>query len=212
MADRIRVFVAEDHPIYREGLLRALRQRPELEVIGEADNGREALEAIREHKPDVAVLDEHMPELRGTDVLQAVQRESLPTRVLMLSASMDSGVVFRAVSNGIGGYLTKDADRERICDVVSAIARGETVIAQEVQAGLVDAVRLREHEDRPTLSPREQEILGLMADGQSAPDIAKALHLSTATVKTHMRNLYEKLGVSSGPAAVAEAMRRGLLE
>lgn len=212
MTERVTVFVAEDHPIYREGLLRALRQRPELEVVGEADNGREALAQIKELGPQVAVLDEHMPELRGTDVLHALQRDGVPTRVLMLSASLDSAVVFKAVSQGVAGYLTKDADRERICDVISAIARGETVIAQEVQGGLVDAVRFREHDDRPALSPREQEILQLTAAGRSAPEIARDLHLSTATVKTHLRNLYEKLGVSGGAAAVAEAMRRGLLE
>ncbi|MDX6704730.1 MAG: two-component system, NarL family, nitrate/nitrite response regulator NarL [Solirubrobacteraceae bacterium] len=212
MPARVSVYVGEDHPIYLEGLVRALRQRPEFDVVGTSQDGREALSEIRALNPDVAILDESMPGLLGNDVLQAISREGLPTRVMMLSASLDSAVVFRAVANGVRAYLTKDSDRATICDAVAAVARGQTVLAPEVQAGLADQVRRREHDGRPSLSPREQEILQRAATGCSAPDIARELHISTATVKTHLRNLYEKLGVSERAAAVAEAMRRGLLE
>ena len=206
------VYVGEDHPIYLEGLVRALRQRPDFDVVGSSLDGREALAGIRELSPDVAILDEDMPGLLGHDVAQAISRDGLPTRVLMLSASLDSAVVFRAVANGVRAYLTKDSDRGTICDTVSAVARGQTVLAPEIQAGLADEVRLRERDERPALSPREREILVRMATGASAPQIARELQISTATVKTHLRNLYEKLGVSERAAAVAEAMRRGLLE
>ncbi|HEX8157059.1 MAG TPA: response regulator transcription factor [Solirubrobacteraceae bacterium] len=212
MPARVSVYVGEDHPIYLEGLVRALRQRPEFEVVGTSQDGREALIEIRALNPDVAILDESMPGLLGNDVLQAISRDGLPTRVMMLSASLDSAVVFRAVANGVRAYLTKDSDRAAICDAVAAVARGQTVLAPEVQAGLADQVRRREHDGRPSLSPREQEILQRAATGCSAPEIARELHISTATVKTHLRNLYEKLGVSERAAAVAEAMRRGLLE
>ncbi|MEA2183978.1 MAG: two-component system, NarL family, nitrate/nitrite response regulator NarL [Solirubrobacteraceae bacterium] len=212
MPARVSVYVGEDHPIYLEGLVRALRQRPEFDVVGTSQDGREALSEIRALNPDVAILDESMPGLLGNDVLQAISRDGLPTRVMMLSASLDSAVVFRAVANGVRAYLTKDSDRATICDAVAAVARGQTVLAPEVQAGLADQVRRREHDGRPSLSPREQEILQRAATGRSAPDIARELHISTATVKTHLRNLYEKLGVSERAAAVAEAMRRGLLE
>jgi two-component system nitrate/nitrite response regulator NarL len=212
MTPRVSVYVGEDHPIYLEGLVRALRQRPEFEVLGSSTDGRHALEEIRRLAPDVAILDENMPGLLGNEVLQAINRDGLATRVVMLSASIDSAVVFRAVANGVSAYLTKDSDRATICDAVAAVARGQTVLAPQVQAGLAGEVRLREHESRPALSPREHEILELTANGLSAPDIARDLQISAATVKTHLRNIYEKLGVSERAAAVAEAMRRGLLE
>jgi two-component system nitrate/nitrite response regulator NarL len=212
MTPRVSVYVGEDHPIYLEGLVRALRQRPEFDVLGSSTDGRHALAEIRRLVPDVAILDENMPGLLGNEVLQAINRDGLSTRVVMLSASVDSAVVFRAVANGVSAYLTKDSDRAAICDAVAAVARGQTVLAPQVQAGLAGEVRLREHESRPALSPREHEILELTANGLSAPDIARDLQISAATVKTHLRNIYEKLGVSERAAAVAEAMRRGLLE
>ena len=212
MAARVSVYVGEDHPIYLEGLVRALRQRPEFDVLGSSTDGRRALEEIRRLAPDVAILDENMPGLLGNEVMQAISRDRLATRVVMLSASVDSAVVFRAVANGVSAYLTKDSDRATICDAVAAVARGQTVLAPQVQAGLAGEVRLREHESRPALSQREHEILERAANGLSAPDIARELQISTATVKTHLRNLYDKLGVSERAAAVAEAMRRALLE
>ena len=212
MGQRVSVFVGEDHPIYLEGLVRALAVRPDFDVVGSASDGREALTRIRALQPDVAILDENMPGLLGNDVLQAISRDELPTRVVMLSASLDSSVVFRAVANGVRAYLTKDAGRGTICDTVAAVARGETVLAPEVQGGLADEVRTRQANQRPALSPREHEILERTSNGQSAGDIARELQISTATVKTHLRNVYEKLGVSERAAAVAEAMRRGLLE
>jgi two-component system nitrate/nitrite response regulator NarL len=211
MASRVSVYVAEDHPIYLDGLVRALGQRPEFEVVGSSGDGRLALDEIRALKPDVAIVDENMPGMLGSDVLAAITRDALPTRVMMLSASLDGAVVFRAVANGVRAYLTKDADRAVICDTVAAVARGQTILAAEIQGGLADQVRMRERDDRPTLSPREHEVLEHTANGASAADIAGALEISTATVKTHLRNVYEKLGVSERAAAVAEAMRRGLL-
>jgi two-component system nitrate/nitrite response regulator NarL len=211
MSSRVSVYVCEDHPIYLEGLVRALGQRPDFEVVGSAQDGRRALEEIRELGPDVAILDENMPAMLGSEVLAAMTRDGLPTRVVMLSASLDGAVVFRAVANGVRAYLTKDSDRAVICDTVAAVARGQTILAAEIQAGLADQVRLRERDDRPALSPREHEILERTAGGASAPEIAGELQISTATVKTHLHHLYEKLGVSERAAAVAEAMRRGLL-
>src|SRR5215212_2780351 len=116
MGSRVSVYVGEDHPIYLEGLVRAIAQRPEFEVVGSSQDGREALAQIRALEPDVAILDEGMPGLLGNEVLQAISRDELPTRVIMLSASLDSAVVFRAVSNGVRAYLTKDSDRGTICD------------------------------------------------------------------------------------------------
>ena len=208
-APRVRVIVADDHPVYREGVARAIKGRPEFEFIAEADDGREALDMIRELSPDVAVLDVQMPGLQGNDVLHAVKRDGLPTRIVLLSAHVDSETVYRAVASGAGAYLSKESSRERICDAVAAVARGEVVLSAEVQAGLASEIQIRERDERPALTPREHEILVLTANGHSAPDIGKQLHLSQSTVKTHLKSLYEKLGVSDRAAAVAEAMRRG---
>ncbi len=209
---RVRVLVADDHPLFREAVVRAVRERPDFELVGEAADGREALELIRSLAPDVAVLDVKMPELDGLKVLNAVIRDGLATRVMLLSAFLDGPTAFDAVAGGAAAFLSKDADRRKITDAVAAVGRGETVLGPEVQAGLAGEIRARAPRDRPGLSAREQEILGHIADGRSAPEIAKLLYLSPATVKSHLGALYEKLGVSDRAAAVAEAMRRGLLE
>ena len=209
---RATVFVADDHPVFREGLIRAIRSRAELAFVGEAGNGREALEQIRELAPAVALLDVKMPDLDGTQVAHAIRRDGLPTRVVLLSAHAPSDLIYRAIALGAAAYVSKEASRDEICDTVAAVARGETRLAPDVQADLVHQIQMRAVDDRPVLSPREREVLVLIADGLSAPDVARRLHVSPATVKTHLQSLYEKLQVSDRAAAVARAMRLGLLE
>jgi two-component system nitrate/nitrite response regulator NarL len=211
-ASRVQVFVADDHPIYREGVVRAIRERPDLELVGDSGDGRTALEEIRRLKPQVAVLDVKLPGLDGTQVLNAIARDGLRTRVLFVSAYLDGGIAYSAIAAGAAGYLSKEAERERICDGIAAVARGQTVFSDDIQAEIAREIRLRADDDRPVLTPREREILVLTAEGRSAPAIAQELYLSPATVKTHLQHLYDKLGVSDRAAAVAEAMRRGLLE
>ena len=209
---RVRVVVADDHPLFRGAVVRAVRERAEFELVGEAADGRSALAAIRELEPAVALLDVKMPGLDGLQVLNAVRRDGLATRVILLSAYLDGTTAFEAVAQGAAAFLSKDADQQVIIDTVAAVSRGETVIGPEVQAGRADEIRLRGSRSRPGLSPRELEILKHIAAGRSAPEIGKVIHLSPATIKSHLQSLYEKLGVSDRAAAVAEAMRRGLLE
>ena len=208
----IRVVVVDDHPFFRDGLSRGLRQSGYLEVIGEAGTGREGLELIRSERPDVAVLDYQMPDLNGLDVVHAVVRDALPTRTLVLSALTDSAVVFRALQEGANGYLSKEARRSEIVEAVIKVAQGGTVVPPELTAGLAEQIRLRGQADGPALSPRELQVLQGFARGLSIPALAAELYLGPSTVKTHTQRLYEKLGVSDRAAAVAEAMRRGLLE
>jgi two-component system, NarL family, nitrate/nitrite response regulator NarL len=212
MGRRIRVLVADDHPLYREGMVRAIKEHPDLELVAECGDGRVALEEVRRLRPEVAVLDVKMPGLDGTGVLNAVTRDGLGTRVAFLSAYLDGPLVYSAIVGGAAAYLSKGASRREICDAIAAVARGETVLAAEAQAGIAHEVRLRRGDDRPALTEREREILALTSQGHSAPEIAQRLYLSTATVKTHLHHLYEKLGVSDRAAAVAKAMRQGLLE
>jgi two-component system nitrate/nitrite response regulator NarL len=209
---RVTVVVADDHPLYREGVVRALLASGQIEIVAEAEDGRSALSKIQEHLPDVALLDYKLPELDGVAVTHAIVREQLPTRVLIVSAFTDSGIVYKALETGAAGFISKEARREQIADAVLACARGENVVPPEVASGLVSEIRLRKQHDAPALTPREQEILHLIAAGKSLPQIAKDLYLGLTTVKTHVQHLYEKLGVSDRAAAVASAMRRGLIE
>ena len=209
---RVRVLIADDHPLYREGVVRALSASGRVEIVAEAEDGRSALAKIQEHTPDVALIDYKLPELDGVAVTHAVVREQLPVRVLLVSAFTDSGIVYKALETGAAGFVSKEARREEIVDAVLACARGENVVPPDVAAGLVSEIRLRKQDDSPALTPREQEILHLIAAGKSLPEIAKELYLGLTTVKTHVQHLYEKLGVSDRAAAVATAMRRGLIE
>jgi two-component system, NarL family, nitrate/nitrite response regulator NarL len=209
---RVRVVIADDHPLYREGVVRALSASGQIDIVAEAQDGRAALAEILRHVPDVAVLDYKLPELDGVSVTHAVVREQLPTRVLLVSAFADSGIVYKALETGAAGFISKEARREQIVDAVLACSRGENVVPPDVAAGLVAEIRLRKQDDTPALTKREQEILHLIAEGKSLPDIAKELYLGLTTVKTHVQHLYEKLGVSDRAAAVASAMRRGLIE
>jgi len=207
------VLIADDHPLFREAIARVIAERSDLELVAEAADGRAALEKIRELQPDVAVIDVRMPKLDGSDVLVALREEGLPTNVVFLSAFLDAKTVYDAVAAGANAYLSKEAETDEIVTAILAAARGETILGPEVQTGLAEQIRFREeNESRPRLSDREHEVLRLIADGLSAPEIGERIHLSTATVKTHLQHLYEKLGVSERAAAVAEGMRRGLVE
>jgi two-component system, NarL family, nitrate/nitrite response regulator NarL len=211
--DRVTVLVADDHPVYREGIVRAVKERPDLKLVGEAGEGREALEEIKRLKPDVAVLDIRMPGLDGTQVLAALRRDGVETEVLFISAFMEPELAYHTVAGGAKGYLSKEAARQEICDAIVTVARGGTALAAEAQEGLAQMIQEREKAaDQPPLTEREQQVLTMIAEGLSAPQIAERLHLSTTTVKSHLHTLYEKLGVSDRAAAVAEGMRRGLVE
>jgi len=209
---KVRVVVADDHPLYREGVVRALSSSGRVEIVAEAEDGRAAMSAIEEHAPDVALLDYKLPGLDGVAVAHAVTRDHLATRVLLISAFTESGVVYKALQTGAAGFIPKEARREQIVDAVLACARGEDVLPTELASGLVSEIRLRAASDAPVLTEREGQILRLIASGKSVPDIAGELYLGATTVKTHVQHLYEKLGVSDRAAAVAEAMRRGLIE
>jgi two-component system nitrate/nitrite response regulator NarL len=209
---RVAVLVADDHPVYREGIVRAVKERPELELLAEVATGREALMAIAELRPQVAVLDMKLPDLDGSQVLRAINRNELPTKVVFVSAYIDSEIVYAAIGGGARAYLSKDATRQQICDAIAAVARGGTVFASEVQTGLAREIQMRSADTDVVLTSREREIIALTAQGLLAPEIGRRLYLSPATIKTHLQRLYGKLGVSDRAAAVAEAMRRGLLE
>jgi two-component system nitrate/nitrite response regulator NarL len=209
---RVRVVVADDHPLFREAVGDAIRSRPDLELVDTVADGRAALESIREHLPDVAVLDVRMPELEGPQVLHAAVRDGLETKVLFLATSVDSGLVYDLIAAGAGGYLDKGSPADEICDAIVGVARGRTMLSRAVEGGVIQQIRVRGAGEESPLTPREMGVLRLVADGMSAPQVARELTVEASTVKSHLRNIYETLGVSDRAAAVAEGMRRGLLE
>ena len=204
--------VGDDHPLFRDGVVRALSASGSIDVVAEAEDGVAALALIREHGPQVALLDYRMPGLDGAQVAAAVRRDALPTRVLLISAHDESAIVYNALQEGAAGFISKESSRSELVDAVLSCAKGRDVVAPNLAAGLVGEIQRRNESDAPTLSAREREVLGYIAGGQTIPAMAKKMFLAPSTVKTHVQRLYEKLGVGDRGAAVAEAMRRGLLE
>ena len=208
----LRVLVADNHPMYREAVATAISRASGMELVAASADGRSALAEVRELRPDVAVLDMRMPELDGMQVLNAIMRDELPTRVVFLSAHADGATVVAAVGAGAHAYLSKDASADAVCDAVAIVGRGGTVLPPDLHDGIAAEIRLRSASAQPSLTRRERDVLALAAEGCSAPEMARRLNLSAGTVKSHLQSLYQRLGVSDRAAAVAEAMRRGLLE
>ncbi len=207
------VVIADGEPVYQEGLRTAIDRHNGLKVVGSVGNGSQALQEIRRHRPDVLILDPNLQGLDGHSVMRSITEESLPTKICVVSAAIEQTAVYDAIACGASGYLPKQVDADAICDAIVSIAAGHTVWPPEIQETLADEIRGRGNNTDPRLlSPRELEILKLVADGVPTSDIAKALYLSVATVKTHLHRSFTKLGVNDRAAAVAEALRRGLFD
>ncbi len=210
----IRVLLVDDHPVVRRGLRALLEELPGLEPIGEAADGAEAIGLIDrftrdgQPRPDVVLMDLQMGAgMNGVEATRRITALPDPPRVLILTTYSTDADILAAVEAGATGYLLKDAPPEDLAGAVRAAARGETVLAPPVAARLMGRVRA----GRPTLSPRENEILGLLAEGLANRQISKRLFISEATVKTHLVHIYDKLGVDSRTAAIAAALQNGLL-
>jgi DNA-binding NarL/FixJ family response regulator len=204
----IRLLIVDDHPVVRDGLRGMFTGVPGFEVVGEASDGGEALSLAEALKPDVILMDLHMPGMDGVEAIRQLERRGSPARVLVLTTYDQDSYVLPAIQAGATGYLLKDAPREELLRAVQKVAQGESVLAPSVASRLVSRVR---SPDRGELSPRELEILAMVAKGSTNRLIAKELFISEATVKTHLLHIYEKLGVPDRAAAVGEAYKRGLL-
>jgi len=208
----IRVAIASGEPLFGEAMGRVVRQCARFQLVGEAAEGRAALELLRALRPDVAVLGPSLGELDGHRILGLVVGEAMPTRLIFVGDDTDQAAAYDLLGRGAAGFLTKATSSEQLRDAILAVAAGGAFLAPESHVAVVREIRLRTTDDRPVLSPREREILRRIAAGDSVPAIARAMHLSVSTVKTHAHHLYEKLEVSDRAAAVAVAMRRGLLD
>jgi two-component system, NarL family, nitrate/nitrite response regulator NarL len=207
----IRVLVADDHPVYLDGIAAAIERATDLELTATSRDAAAALRQIRADPPDVAVLDLRMPGMTTEAALAELAGDELDVAVLILSVHVGGEEVHECLSLGAAGYVAKDADRAEICEAIRHVARGRAALSTAVQTNVAAELRARRDDAPALLSPREHEVLELLATGASTPVIAEQLFLSPATVKTHLHHLYEKLEVSDRAAAVAEGLRRGLI-
>lgn len=204
----IRMLIADDHPVVREGLVGMLAAQPAFEVVGVAEDGDMAVAMYRDLTPDVVLMDLQMPGLDGVGAIQQIKSEAQAANILVLTTYDSDADILRAIEAGATGYLLKDTPRDDLFRAIRAAASGESVLAPSVATRLMTRMRAPAQEK---LSAREIEVLEWVAKGYSNKEVAKALHISTATVKTHLIHIYNKLGVDDRTAATTTAIERGII-
>ncbi len=209
-APRIKLLVVDDHSIVREGLCSILRTEPDFQVVGEAGDGEEALRLVERLRPDVVLLDLKMPGAPGTEVCKAITERRPETAVIILTAFLDSDMIYRCIQAGAKGYVVKDVERADLKRKIRAAARGEGVLDEKAASPVLD--RLRRGSKAPVhLTEREVTILKLIAQGLTNKEIGQQLYLSEATVKDQLRKIMDKFGVEHRISAVIAASKEGLI-
>lgn len=206
--NQIRLVIVDDHPVVRDGLRGMLESQPDFEIVGEASDGSAAVRLAESLVPDIVLMDLRMPVMDGVTALREIKTHNPQVQVLVLTTYDSDADILPAIEAGASGYLLKDSSRGELFAGIRAAARGETVLAPAVAARLVGRMRAPGEEQ---LSSREVEVLQLVAEGESNSEIASHLHISQATVKSHLVHIFGKLGVSDRTAAVTAALRRGIL-
>lgn len=211
----ITIFLADDHTVVRDGLRLLLEAHSEFSVIGDADNGRDAVQHVIQHRPDIAILDIAMPDLNGIEATRQILEHSPITRVIILSMHSTSGHIFRALQAGAQGYLLKASAGSEVVAAIRTVQAGRRYLSQKIsEIVLEDYLSQREIAEAQSplshLSPREREILQLVVEGRSSQEIAQALSLSPNTVDTYRSRLMQKLGINDLPSLVKFAIRHGI--
>lgn len=206
--NQIRLIIVDDHPVVREGLAGMLAKQPDFEVVAMAANGAEGVALAAEHQPDVILTDLRMPVMDGVAAIEAIRKERPAANILVLTTYDSDADIVRAIEAGATGYLLKDAPPEELFRSIRAAARGESALSPAVAGRLMSRMRAPAEEN---LSAREIEVLDLVARGASNKEIGKRLHISTATVKTHLVHIYGKLGVNDRTSAVTAALERKII-
>ena len=216
----VSVFLIDDHTLMRRGLVALLAQQPDLKVVGEAADAGQARRLVPELRPDVILLDNHLPGVTGIDAIAGLREASPNSRILMLTVSEDGQDLAAALRKGAQGYLLKTIEGHMLADSIHRAMRGESVVSPEMMGKLVAALRSQdavvateepveaEAEDAPQLSPREEEVLGEISRGASNKEIARALDIAETTVKIHVQHILRKLGLSSRVQAAVYASDR----
>lgn len=208
LMDSIRILITDDHPVVREGLAGMLAGQPDFEVVGMAEDGETAVRLHASLSPDVTLMDLQMPGLDGVGAIEAIKAQQTSAHILVLTTYDSDADILRAIEAGATGYLLKDTPREELFRAIRTAAKGESVLAPAVAARLMTRMRAPAEEN---LSGREIEVLQLVAKGYSNKEIGKELRISTATVKTHLIHIYNKLGVDDRTAAVTTALEKGII-
>ncbi len=201
----IRVLIADDHPVIRNGLAMMVNYTPDMEIVAEATNGMEAIAQFQQHQPDVTLMDLRMPDIGGVDAIVAIRQKFPAARIIILTTYEGDEDIYRGLQSGACGYIFKNVSLEEIVKAIRTVHTGKKYIPPEV------GEKLSERMNRPQLSPREQEVLQLVAQGKSNQAIADDLHLSESAIKYHVNNILSKLGVSDRTQATIVAIKRGLV-
>ncbi|MBD2463523.1 response regulator transcription factor [Oscillatoria sp. FACHB-1407] len=201
----IRILVADDHPVVRDGLAAVLNGEPDFEVVAQASNGQEAIHQFRLHQPDVTVMDLQMPQVSGTEAIATIRAEFPSACFVMLTVYDGDEDIYQGFRAGAKAYLLKDTPCEEIADVIREVCHGNRYIPEGVGA------QLATHLELPTLSDRERQVLKLMSSGKGNKAIAKAMNVTEGTIKFHVNNILTKLGVGDRTHAVVTALKRGII-
>lgn len=211
--EQIRILIADDHPVVREGLFAMLSREPDFRVVGEAKDGIEAVEKANKLNPDVILMDLRMPEMDGVEAMRQIRAANPDIKFIILTTYSDDEYIFSGIEAGARAYLLKDAPREELFKAIRAVYRGESLIQPVVASRLIDRFAELSRKTPPgeQLTERELEILQLMAKGAANKEISNQLSISESTVKTHISNIFQKLGVNDRTEAVTQALKRGLI-
>ena len=209
----IRVMIVDDHTVVRDGVATMLGRQDDIAVVGEAANGREAIDIAKSLNPDVILMDLRMPEMDGVEAMHHIRKDNQEVKFIVLTTFDTDEYIFHAIEVGAKGFLLKDASREELFEAVRAVHRGESLVQPGVAARLLDrfAEMSRPTPADPLLSTRELEVVQLMSTGAANKEIAVSLSISESTVKTHVANIFQKLDVNDRTGAVTTAVQKGII-
>jgi DNA-binding NarL/FixJ family response regulator len=202
----IRILVVDDHPVVRQGVAGLVGGQPDMTIVGQASNGREAIQQFRAHHPDIVLMDLQMPEMNGLDALMAIRDETPEARIIMLTTYAGDAQVLRAIKAGARGYLLKSALHRELLETIRAVHTGKKSLSAEA------SYELAEHAGDDTLTPAEVRVLRLIAEGNANKEIAEHLSVSEETVKGQVRNILSKLGAKDRTHAAMIGLKRGIIE
>ena len=205
-ASPIRILVVDDHPVVRQGVAGLVDGQPDMSIVGQASNGREAIQQFRTHHPDLVLMDMQMPEMNGLDALMAIRDEAPDARIIVLTTYAGDAQVLRAIKAGARGYLLKSALHRELLETIRAVHAGKKTMSPEV------SYELAEHATDDALTPAEVRVLRLIAEGSANKEIAEQLSVSEETVKGQVRNILSKLGAKDRTHAAMVGLKRGIME